>query len=99
MSRILAKLTRSSTDGRPTRFHTQEGGLPPFTASLWFPFNILPWIGWQVFGKRPAFPDPWLPPGDLVPQRRGLGGVDSLIVNRSVPIKPPATLAPAPSMC
>lgn len=53
------KLLKGSTDNRPTRFHTQDGGLAPFGAYFRLPVALGQWLQLRFFGRRVECP--WIP--------------------------------------
>ena len=57
---LWKKLLKGTTDSRPSRFHTQEGNLAPWTAYLELPIALGQWLQLRLFARYVE--KPWIPP-------------------------------------
>ena len=59
-NRLWNKLVRGNTDSRPTRFHTQDGHLAPWSAYGYLPVAFAQWLQLRLFSHHVE--RPWIPP-------------------------------------
>jgi hypothetical protein len=59
LRKIFQKLLRGTNPSRRSRFHTEEGALPPLRALLSVPISLWQIVRFRLTGRRPE--TPWIP--------------------------------------